>query len=429
MTAKGPGRRAATRADLSSGWSRTGTTMGWAEHTALYGPLPAPRRTRRSGDPSLVDVARRAGLRGRGGAWFPTHLKLAEVASGGGRSRPPLVVANGCEGDPASDKDHVLLGLAPHLALDGIEVAARAVGADEAVVCVHRGDPLAALIRDAVDRRPEGVAVLRVVEIPARYVASVDTSLVNFLTTGTARPLPREPRPSQRGVHGRPTLVDNVETLAHLALIARHGPDWFRARGTEDAPGTALVTVGGAVHAPGVYEVDLGVPLDQPMRMAGGTSGPVRAVLVGGLGGRWLPLPGRGSVALTDTSLRAVGARMGIASLIPLPSDKCGLATTASVLRYLAGESAGQCGPCMFGLPAIADDMTRIAQGLATSGQVNRLWSRLGVIPGRGACAHPDGAAGLAASALEVFADDLVGHLAAQPCPAALDPFPIVGAA
>ncbi|HTK63841.1 MAG TPA: NADH-ubiquinone oxidoreductase-F iron-sulfur binding region domain-containing protein, partial [Pseudonocardia sp.] len=255
----------------------------------------------------------------------------------------------------------------------------------------------------------------------------VDTSLVNFLNTGVARPLARDPRPSQRGVDGRPTLVDNVETLAHLALIARNGPGWFRARGTEDAPGTALITVGGPVRMPGVYEIDLGSPLGQPLRMAGGTDGPVRAVLVGGLGGRWLPLPAMGNVALTDPCLRAAGARLGIASLIPLPAHECGLATTASVLRYLADESAGQCGPCMFGLPAIADDMTRIADGTASPGLLNRLWSRLGVIPGRGACAHPDGAAGLAASALEVFAEDLSAHLAGTPCGAANDPYPLVG--
>jgi NADH:ubiquinone oxidoreductase subunit F (NADH-binding) len=338
-------------------------------------------------------------------------------------------VANGCEGDPASGKDHVLLGRTPHLVLDGIEVASRAVGATETVLCVHRDDPLAQLLRAAVDERPTSGPIPRIVEVPARYVASVDTSLVNFLSTGTARPVARDPRPSQRGVDGRPTLVDNVETLAHLALIARRGPGWFRARGTEDAPGTALITVGGAVRMPGVYEIDLGVPLWQPVRMAGGTTAPVRGVLIGGLGGRWLPLPAMGDLPLTDPACRAAGVRLGIASLIPLPANECGLATTASVLHYLAAESAGQCGPCMFGLPAIAEDMTRIAEGCATSGQLHRLWSRLGVIPGRGACAHPDGAAGLAASALEVFADDLTEHLAGRPCPAAADPFPLMGAA
>lgn len=402
--------------------------MSWDEHTAYYGPLPVAGGVRRGGDRSLIDAVQRAGLRGRGGAWFPTHLKLAEVTTGGTRSKPPIVVANGCEGDPASSKDHVLLGLAPHLVLDGLELAAHAVGATETVLCLHRGDPHAGLLRAAVDERRTGGARTRIVQVPPRYVASVDTSLVNFLNTGTARPVAREPRPSQRGVDGRPTLVDNVETLAHLALVSRHGPDWFRGRGTEDAPGTALITVGGAVHAPGVYEIDLGVPIREPVRMAGGTTAPVRGMLLGGLGGRWLPLSEMGDLALTDPSCRAAGARLGIPSLILLPANECGLATTASVLHYLAAESAGQCGPCMFGLPAIAQDMTRIAEGTATPGQLRRLWSRLGVIPGRGACAHPDGAAGLAASALQVFTDDLAAHLAGRPCPASDDPYPLIGA-
>jgi NADH:ubiquinone oxidoreductase subunit F (NADH-binding) len=420
-----------TRPGLTAGWSRGGSPMDWVEHVRCYGPLPGPRRAgRRGGDPGLIRAVEQAGLRGRGGAWFPTHRKLAEVAAGRRPgSGPPLVVANGCEGDPASSKDHALLGLAPHLVLDGIELAARAVGAPEAVLCMHRDDPLAELLRTAIAQRPATGPDLRVVEVPVRYVASVDTSLVNFLTTGTARPLAREPRPSQRGVDGRPTLVDNVETLAHLALIARRGPEWFRARGTEDAPGTALITVGGAVRAPGVYEIDLGAPLGHPLRMAGGTLGPVPAVLLGGLGGRWLPLPAMANLALTDPACRDVGARLGIASLIVLPVGSCGLASTATVLRYLAAESAGQCGPCMFGLPAIADGMDRIAQGTADPADLHRLRGRLGVIPGRGACAHPDGAAGLAASALEVFAEDLARHLAGQPCPTADQLFPLYGVA
>jgi NADH:ubiquinone oxidoreductase subunit F (NADH-binding) len=186
-----------------------------------------------------------------------------------------------------------------------------------------------------------------------------------------------------------------------------------------------LVTVGGAVRAPGVYEIDLGAPLHHPLRLAGGTERPVQAVLLGGLGGTWLPMPGAAALPLTHRACRAAGARLGVASLIALPVSACGLAATARILRYLAAESAGQCGPCMFGLRAIAEDLTRITTGEARPADLGRLRERLGLIPGRGACAHPDGAAGLAASALRVFADDLRAHLDGRPCTCASEMFPL----
>jgi NADH:ubiquinone oxidoreductase subunit F (NADH-binding) len=407
---------------LLAGWEETGTAADWETHLAAHGPLPAHQTRLGRADLDLIAQVDRAGLLGRGGAGFPTARKLAEVAAG---RKTAIVVANGCEGDLAGDKDHVLLGIAPHLVFDGIETAARAVGADRTALCLHQGDPLVPAVRAALEQRPGSPLLPSVVEVPARYVASVDSSLVNFLTTGEAIPTDREVRPSRRGVNGRPTLVDNVETLAHLALIARHGPEWFRSRGALDAPGTTLVTVGGAVWGPGVYEIELGAPLSHPLRLAGGTERPVQAVLLGGLAGNWLPLPAMAELPLTHQACRNAGTRLGIASLIALPASACGLAATARILHYLAAESAGQCGPCMFGLPAIAEDLTRITTGSATPTDLHRLHGRLGVIPGRGACAHPDGAAGMAASALDVFAHDLRAHLDGRPCAAASDPFPL----
>jgi NADH:ubiquinone oxidoreductase subunit F (NADH-binding) len=264
-----------------------------------------------------------------------------------------------------------------------------------------------------------------VAEVPRRYVASAATAVVNFLNTGEARPTSTPPRTSERGVQGRPTLVDNVETLAQLALISRYGHDWFRTRGTAHSPGTILMTVGGVVHRPGVYEIEYGAPLKHPLRLAGDSQEPIQAVLLGGLGGHWLPMPALRGLPLAEQDCRGAGVRMGLAALIALPTSACGLAGTAAILRFLAGESAGQCGPCMFGLPAIAQDMTAIAQGSARYLDAQRLRQRLDTIRGCGACAHPDGAAELAASALSVFPRDLEGHLAGQPCPWATAPSPL----
>ncbi len=258
--------------------------------------------------------------------------------------------------------------------------------------------------------------------VPGGYVASEESALVNFLNGGPAVPLYVPPRPFERGVGGQATLVNNVETLAHIALIARYGPDWFRAVGAAEAPGSALVTVGGAVGRPGVYEIGLGLPAGQLIELAGGPSEPLQALLAGGYFGGWLPLPGGAGAAVSAPGLRSAGASLGAGVVIALPAACCGLAETARVLRYLAGQSAGQCGPCTFGLPAIADALAHIAWQGRDERAAEWLRSLLPLVDKRGACHLPDGAAALVASALRVFAADLEQHVSRGPCPAARRP-------
>ena len=396
---------------LLAGSAESGSPAGLADHLARYGPLPAG-----ADEPAeLIDAVARSGLRGRGGAGFPMSRKLKTVAAGRGR---PIVVANGCDGDPATAKDATLLEFAPHLVIDGVLLACHAVGAHEAAICVGEGNAHGRSMHAALDARRDEDVTIRAVEVPHRYVASEESALVNFLNNGDARPTVTPPRPAERGVGGRPTLVDNVETLAHLALITRYGPEWFRAAGTAQSPGTTLVTVGGAVRRPGVYEVELGTPVGAVLAEAGGESEPLQAVQIGGLGGSWVSIRRARALPLAHEDCRAAGTVMGTAALVALPERACGLAETARTLRYLAVESAGQCGPCMFGLPAIADDMDGLVRGDDPSGAtLDRLHNRLGMIEGRGACAHPDGATRFAAAALHVFADDVANHIAGRPCP------------
>ncbi|HEX3778748.1 MAG TPA: NADH-ubiquinone oxidoreductase-F iron-sulfur binding region domain-containing protein [Pseudonocardiaceae bacterium] len=401
---------------LLAGWRETGRPADLAEHLDRYGELPIGAFPGRAGRERLIELVESAGLRGRGGAGFPTSVKLRAVAAG---RRRAVVVANGCEGEPASQKDHALLTVAPHLVLDGLQLAAHAVGAGSLLCCVHRGDPLAATLHAALAQRGHDRLPVEIVEVPARFAASEESALVNFINTGTAKPTVKPPRPFERGVRGRPTLVDNVETLAHLALIARYGPAAFRAIGTADSPGSTLLTVAGAVATPGVREVALGTTIGRALTYAGGETEPLQAILAGGYGGSWLPFPAAADLPLTHQDFRAAGASLGVGLLLALPARACGIAETVGMLRYLADESARQCGPCMFGLPAIAADFAELATGSATVAAMNRLRGRLGVITGRGACAHPDGAVRLAASALRVFDRDVRAHLAGRPCPAA----------
>jgi NADH:ubiquinone oxidoreductase subunit F (NADH-binding) len=383
------------------------------------GDPPAPtRRPQRD----LIELVAAAGLRGRGGAGFPTARKLQAVA---GRRGPRVAVCNATEGEPASAKDRTLLVHAPHLVLDGVVTAAAAVGAERMIVCVDGADRQALrVMKTAIAERAAAGerCTIELERTPSRYVAGEETALVRFLNGGDARPQAAAPRPFERGVDGRPTLIQNAETLAHLALIARNGAAWFREAGTADEPGTTLVTVTGAVAEPCVCEVSTGTPVAEVIAHAGGPAGPLQAVLTGGFWGTWLPASTALDAPFSRAGLAPHGASPGAGILVALPADACGIAETARILRWFADESAGQCGPCIFGLADIARTMAALAAGRASAADVERLERWAAQIERRGACAHPDGAVRLMRSALRTFADDVRRHANGLPCVASRFP-------
>ncbi len=363
-------------------------------HLARHGDL----RIRQT----IMAEIERSGLTGRGGAAFPTARKLAAVAAAAGR---PVVVVNGTEGEPASAKDKVLLATEPHLVLDGAVVAAQLTRAREVIVAAHRA--VVGSVEDALAERQDVVGI-RVVEAADGFVAGEASAVVNWLAGGPPMPTQVPPRLAQHGLHGQPTLVQNAETLAHVALIARHGARWFREIGTVAEPGSMLITVIGAVREPGVREIEIGVPVAEVLAGAGGPDRPLRALLIGGYFGTWVPWPAAASLSFSAAGLAAVGTAPGAGLVAALPADACGLAETARVARYLADESAGQCGPCVFGLDAIARELGRAAAGQSASVPLLRRW--LGQVDGRGACRHPDGAVRLIRSGLDVFGAELDLH-------------------
>jgi NADH:ubiquinone oxidoreductase subunit F (NADH-binding) len=375
-----------------------------ADHLARYGPAPpggltGPRQA------ALIEEVDRSGLTGRGGAGFPTARKLAAVAAG----HAPVVVANGTEGEPASAKDKILLARSPHLVLDGVALAAELVGARQAVIVVHFS------VREIVDealaeRRGARLDPIRIRAVTAanRFVAGEASAVVHWIERGVPTPTATPPRLSTRGLGGRPTLVQNVETLAHLALIGRYGASWFRSAGTAAEPGTMLVTVLGAVREPCVREIAIGTPVGEILSMAGGEAAPLQALLIGGYFGRWADAAAAAAAPFSAAGLAPLEASVGAGLIAALPANTCGLAETARVARYLADESAGQCGPCLFGLDAVAGEVQRLAEGRTSSLAILRRW--LAQVNGRGACSHPDGAVRLVSSALTVFAAELDRH-------------------
>ncbi len=394
---------------LLAGLDPGGEPMTLAEHVRTHGELPMM-----AGQVLIEEVAH-AGLRGRGGGDFPTARKMAAVAACGVKRRsrggPSAVIVNGSETEPASGKDRLLLSKLPHLVLDGAVLAAGAIGAPEVIVMVggnERG-ALRALEGAVVDRAQDPVGV-QLVGGPQGYVSGEESAVVHYLNAGVALPTFVPPRPYERGYRGRPTLIQNPETLAQVALIARFGAHWFRELGTTADPGSALVTISGAVRAPGVYELAFGTPISDLLAAAGGTSEPLQALLVGGYFGTWVAASRAVGLRLARDDLRTVGCSLGSGALIALGQSACGLHESARVIDYLAAESAGQCGPCLHGLRAVADSVAALAEGVASRGEEARVLRWVGDIEGRGACHHPNGAVRFVASTLSVFADDVERH-------------------
>jgi NADH:ubiquinone oxidoreductase subunit F (NADH-binding) len=385
---------------------------GYAAHLQRLGRLPA-------GTPALIDVVERSGLRGKGGAGFPAAIKWRAVASQ--RGGKPVVLANGGEGEPLSRKDRTLMERRPHLIIDGALAAAGAIGAREIVLYVgaEHTDAIRAMEHAAGERPRSERARLRVVSAPVRYVSGEETAAVHFINAGLALPTSIPPRPFERGVDGRPTLVQNVETLAHVGLIARFGDAWFGSLGSGDASGTTLVTVGGAVMQTAVIEVAQGTTVTDAVNAAGGLTAESDAVLLGGYFGGWVESSRAWGLVIDPEPLRTQGHSLGCGVIAVLPAGRCGVVETGRILAYLAHESARQCGPCTFGLRAISAATERIAALTSSDGDLEHIQRWAGLLHGRGACKHPDGAAGLLGSALRVFADEFQSHERQHRCSAA----------
>ena len=416
---------------LLAGLERTheGQSLTLTEHESVHGPLPDIPAGR------LLEEIELSGLRGRGGADFPTARKLHAVAERSGRRvrRPLAVVVNGSETEPASHKDELLLSRLPHLVLDGAVLSARALGATEIVVRIRANAEIQRrALEAALDERHDHGLVISLSSGGVGYVSGEESAVIHALNGGP--PLPRfvPPRPFERGLGGAPTLVQNPETLAQVALVARFGHRWYRQLGSDEDPGSALVTIQGAVRHPGVYELAFGTSMPDLVAAAGGSTEPLRALLVGGYFGTWIDAAAITRIQLARADLRGLGASLGSGVLFALGQSSCGLHESARIIDYLAEESAGQCGPCVYGLDAIAQTFSELVAGeYPVAAGFERLRFLFEEVRGRGACHHPGGAIRFAESALRVFGAELDVHpgVACRARPAGLPLVHALGAA
>ncbi|MEY8014587.1 NADH-ubiquinone oxidoreductase-F iron-sulfur binding region domain-containing protein [Mycobacterium servetii] len=371
----------------------------------------------------LLGEVERSGLQGRGGAAFPLAVKLRAVRDNGRARRGAVVVANGEEGEPASIKDRWLLRHRPHLVLDGLRLAAAMVGTHRAHVYVSDPESARSVETALTELEPAALGDITVElwDVEPTYIAGEETAVTRFINGGPAKPTDKPPRPFEAGVGGRPTLVSNVETLANLPHLQRHGAAEFRSLGTSLSPGTFLATLTGGGRQPGLYEIPHGLPFAELLALHGISSERVRGAL---LGGYFAGLLDRSvlDATLDHETLRGLGSGLGCGAIAVL-TDDCPVAVAASVLAYFDRENAGQCGSCFNGTAAMAAVTGALRDGAATAEDVGRLQRWSAMLRGRGACATLDAATNVAASLLARFPDEVARHLdnACEAC--RVDPF------
>ncbi len=348
---------------------------------------------------NIAELLETAGLTGRGGAAFSTAIKLKAARENGAE-----LIVNACDGELGAAKDAWIVAHHLHELIDG---AALVAGGRRPHIryAAHRGSRTAGLLASA------GLPVL---EVPHRYVSSEETALISLAQGGLAKPMTKRApfvfggRDSQ-GRKVPPTVVLNAETVWRVSQIHRLGAEWFRSFGTSAEPGPRLVAVGGHVARPGMYEASAGVALSDLLDSAGGLPPDARHVGVGGLGGVVLTAAEARSTIWETPGMKRHGGALGPGIVTVWNPAECPIETAARMISYGAGESAGQCGPCMFGMPALAADWTDLARNPTGKGR-DHLLLRLSQLERRGACAHPDGVARFAQSALRTLAPEFAAH-------------------
>jgi NADH-quinone oxidoreductase subunit F len=378
----------------------------------------------------LVQLVKDSGLRGRGGAGFPTGMKWGFLAKGTGR--PTYLVVNADESEPGTFKDMELLERDPHSLVEGVIVAAYAIGCRTAFIylrgeCGFAGRRLQAAVDAAYDRgllgrdvKGSGFDLDVVIHRGAgAYICGEETALLSSLEGQRGQPKLRPPFPAVEGLYRAPTTVNNVETIATVPWIVRKGVDWFRSMGTEKSPGPKLFSVSGDVRNPGNFEFPLGVPAREVIMEAAG------GMLDGKSLKAWTP-GGSSTPMLTaehlDTgmdfeSIQAAGSLLGTAAMIVLSEDVCIVRACLNFTEFYAHESCGKCTPCREGTDWMRKILVRLETGQGREQDMDTLKDICDSIFGRSFCALGDGATSPIYSALQYFRHEFDEHVSRGGCP------------
>jgi NADH-quinone oxidoreductase subunit F len=378
---------------------------------------------------AVISMVTESGLRGRGGAGFPTGRKWRDCASQPSRRRS--VVANGFEADPGAQVDRVLMERDPHAVVEGVALAAWAVRAEDAVIAVRASATTAAArLRGAVAAAeargyigPEASETgrplrIEVRQLPGSFVVGEETVLLRTLEGRRAQPDQRPPHPSQRGLDGHPTVVNNVKTLAAVPWIVRHGAGAYASLGMPEAPGTTLVQLGGTARKPGIVEVPLGVTLREVLDGPGGfVHGRLKAVLVGGPTGGFLP-PEQLDMPLTYEGLASAGALAGSSTLLAIGESTCLVDLATLMTRYLGDEACGKTIPCRIGARRLAEMGERLCSGRTRPSDPGLIEDLGADMRAAALCGLEAGASNPLLSVMRYFPAEFEAHAARGHCPA-----------
>ncbi len=378
---------------------------------------------------AVISMVSESGLRGRGGAGYPTGSKWRDCATQPETRR--YVVANGFEADPGAQVDRTLMERDPHAVVEGVAIAAWAVRAEQAIIVVSASSRVAAeRLRTAIDEveargyiGSEASATgwslqIDVREISGSFVVGEETVLLRALENYRAQPDQRPPYPSRQGLWGKPTIVNNVKTLAAVPWIIHHGAGAYASLGTSEAPGTTLIQLGGAVRKPGIAEVPLGVTIGEILDGPGGfVQGVLKAVLVGGPTGGFLPADAL-ETALTYDALREAGALGGSGTLLALDERTCIVDLATLMTRYLNDNACGKTLPCRIGTRRMAELGAGFCSGHARPSDAGLLGDLAADVHAAALCGLEADASNPLLSGMRYFASEFEAHITRGECPA-----------
>jgi bidirectional [NiFe] hydrogenase diaphorase subunit len=379
----------------------------------------------------VIEQVSRSGLRGRGGAGYPTGLKWGTVAKAGGARK--YVICNADEGDPGAFMDRSVLESDPHRVLEGMAIAAYAVGANEGYIYVRAEYPLAVKRLQTAIRQAERVKLLgngilgtsfnftlHIRLGAGAFVCGEETALIASIEGKRGQPRPRPPFPAERGLWNAPTLINNVETYANITPIIAHGPEWFASIGTGQSRGTKVFALAGKIVNTGLIEVPMGTPLRVIINEIGeGIPGGHRfkAVQTGGPSGGCIP------ATYLDTpvdyeSLTSLGSIMGSGGMIVMDEYSCMVDVARYFMEFCMSESCGKCIPCRVGTAEMYELLSRIVQGRVHSGDMELLLELCEVVKATSLCGLGQSAPNPVLSTIRYFKDEYEAHIADHECPA-----------
>lgn len=403
------------------------STLADYERTGGYQAL-AKVLTRMRPEDVILEV-KRSRLRGRGGGGYPTGLKWAKGAVR--EEEPKYFCCNAAEGEPGTLKDRYLIRQNPHQLLEGLIIGAYAVGARQAYLCIkhHFTDEIRVLeqaiteakARGYLGRQIMGTSVdmeLTVIKGPASYLYGEETAMLEVIEGRAPMPRQSPPYPTERGLFGKPTVVNNVETLANIPHIIRHGANWFLGIGTSQCPGTMVFSLTGAVERPGTYELPMGTPLRELIYThGGGIAGGrrLKAVFPGGPSNTILTESSL-DVGMDYDSLQAIGSGLGSGGPIVFDDTACMVGVALDLCAFFMNESCGQCPPCRMGTSNLTEALRQLEDGRGNAETIERLDQLPKFVKDTGFCTLIDGAANVVESTMRFFRAEYRAHVQEKGC-------------